>query len=357
MTEARKTRPGRALYLAAWLPFLTVYLAAFVAVGIPIGLAVRNAVANVLPDALFATVVLRLSRRLPWPERERGRFFSLHAAALFAFVAASTAGWLALVGIDSLIFGGAFRIQPRIIPFRVVNDLLIYGTVAALGYAGRSAAAAREQAARADRAEALRARAELETMRSQLQPHFILNTLHALLGLVHRDPAAAEEALETLGDLLRYSLRVQREGVDEVALRDEAAFVSSYLDVEKLRMGDRLKTRFDVPEDALESRVPTFSLQTLVENAVRHAVAPRPDGGSISIRAERGQGRLRIVVEDDGPGIAAGALHNGGLGLRLLRERVAVLHAGAARLDVTSVPGGGARAVLDLPAESAAADA
>lgn len=354
-----RARPFRraTIYAAAWLPFFTIYLAAFIANRVPLGYAARNAVANVLPDALLGLAVIRLPRRISWPDERRARFFVSHAALLALFVAASTAGWLILAGLDSLAFEGAlhWKISSRIIPFRVLNDGLIYCALAGVSYAWHNAAAGREQVVRANRAEALRARAELQAMRSQLNPHFILNTLHALLRLVRREPVIAEDALERLGDLLRYGLRIHREGIDDVALRDEAAFVRSYLDLEHLRLGDRLRVSFDVPETSLDCVLPAFSLQTLVENAVRHAIAPRPEGGMLAVRAVCADGRLRVTVEDDGPGFSAPA-GEAGLGLRLLRERLAALHGNRAGVELAPRPGGGTRARLDVPARRTAGE-
>jgi two-component system LytT family sensor kinase len=350
----------RWVYAAAWLPYLTMYLAAFIANGIPPGLAVRNALAGVLPDALLGVAVLRLPRRLRWPEARRARFFAAHGGVLIAFLLASTAGWVALVGLDELLFKGSFavHINPRILPFRMLNDALVYGTLVGLAYAWNYAAASREQAALAARAEALRARAELEAMRSQLNPHFILNTFHALVGLVRRDPAIAEESLERLGDLLRYSLRIQRLKLDEVALRDEWSFVESYLDLERLRLGDRLRLSFEASAGTLTCMVPSFAMQTLVENAIRHAVAPRAGGGHVAVSAHQAAGRLRIQVEDEGAGAAAAepSIESHGLGLRLLQERLTALYRGAASLTLNPSAAGGVRAVLELPARQGLED-
>lgn len=344
-------RSRRWLYAAAWLPFLTIYVAAFTTNDVPLQLAVRNVLATVLPQALLGALVLRLPRRLPWPEVSRVRFFAAQLGLLLAFILASTAGWIALVGLDALLFGGSFEIglQLRILPWRVLNDLLIYCTLAGLSYAWHNAAAGREQAARAARAEAMRARAELEALRSQLNPHFILNTFHALIGLVRRDPAVAEAALERLGDLLRYSLRIQRESLDEMTLREEWSFVQSYLDLERLRLGDRLRVSFEAAATALDCLVPSFALQTLVENAVRHAIAPRAEGGHLAVSAQQVDGRLRIEVEDDGPGVSAPPpAESHRLGLRLLQERLAALYEGRASLTLRAAQGG-VCAVLELP--------
>jgi len=348
----------RWVYAAAWLPWLAMYAAALVANGIPLGFAARNAVANVLPDALLGLAVLRLPRRLPWPEERRARFFAAHGGALAAFLIASAAGWALLVGLDELLFKGSFAVHlnPRVVPFRALNDALIYCTLAGISYAWNNAAARREQAALAARAEALRARAELAAMRSQLNPHFILNTFHALVGLVRREPAIAEESLERLGDLLRYSLRIHRLQLDEVELREEWSFVQSYLDLERLRLGDRLRLSLDAPASTLSCMVPCFALQTLVENAIRHAVAPRAAGGCVTVSARQVAERLCIQVEDEGAAGAAPAepaSDDHGLGLRLLQERLAALHRGAASLTLVATAAGGVRAVLDLPARQA----
>ncbi|HEX4962350.1 MAG TPA: histidine kinase [Thermoanaerobaculia bacterium] len=338
------------MYAVAWLPVLTIYLAAFIVSGAPLGYAVRAAVVNVLPDALLGLLVLRLPRRLPWPEGRKARLLATHLGLLGAFVLASAAGWIALVALDQLLLTGAWkRIDLRFLPYRVLNDMLIYCTLAGLAYAWHYAAASREQASRAARAETLRARAELEALRSQLNPHFILNTFHALVGLVRREPAVAEAALERLGDLLRYSLRIQREGVDEVQLREEWSFVQSYLDLERLRLGDRLRVSFDATAATLDCSVPSFALQTLVENAIRHAIAPRAEGGSLVISAQQVEGRLRIQVEDEGPGASAQPpAESQRLGLRLLQERLAALYGGEASLSLHAAAGG-VRAVLALP--------
>ena len=354
--------PGRGrwwAYAVAWLFYLTIYLAAFIAGNVPLDLAVRNALATVLPDALLGVLVLRLPRRLPWPEVNKARFFAAHLGLLLSFILASAAGWAALVSLDSFLFTGSFaaRIDPRFLPWRALIDLLIYCTLTGLSYAWHNAAAGREQAARAARAETLRVRAELEALRSQLNPHFILNTFHALIGLVRRDPAVAEAALERLGDLLRFSLRIQREGLDEVTLREEWSFVQSYLDLERLRLGDRLRVSFEAAAATLDCSVPSFALQTLVENAIRHAIAPRAEGGHLAISAHPVNGRLRIQVDDEGPGgTTQPPAESQGLGLHLLQERLAVLYEGQASLSLHAASGG-VRAVLDLPVRHPLEDA
>jgi LytS/YehU family sensor histidine kinase len=210
-----------------------------------------------------------------------------------------------------------------------------------------AAANAVELARRAARAEVLSAEAQLAALRARLNPHFILNLLHTLMGLVGRDPASAQAALEQLGDVLRYALRVQSQGLDEVRLREEWEFVERYLALERLRLGERLRIRLEVEASLLDAVVPVFSLQPLVENAVRHAIAPRASGGSIAVRAARNGDTVILTVEDDGtPGGDAGPP---GIGLRLIRERLAALYGAAARLETGPSSLGGFRAVVTVP--------
>jgi LytS/YehU family sensor histidine kinase len=226
--------------------------------------------------------------------------------------------------------------------------------LAGLGYAWHTAQALEEARESAARAEVLRARAEIELLRSQVQPHFILNVLHALLGLVRRDPARAENALERLGQLLRFGSELHQEGRDWVPLSREWDFVNSYLDLERVRLGDRLRLLVEADASAMDVPVPPFALQPLVENAIIHAVAPRASGGRVEVSARRSAGRLFLVVRDDGPGAAeADILGSPRMGLRLLRERLTALYAGRARLDFESPAGGGLGVRLDLPDDGA----
>jgi len=331
----------RRSYPVAWLAFFAIYSAALVVAGLPFQLAWRNGIANLLPDALLGLILLQLPSHLAWEDKRKARFFGVQLILLMSFVAVSAAGWIALVMADSWFFTGRppNDMTFRLAPFRVLNDVLIFCAINGVAYAY-------DHAARAARAEALRAQASLEAMRSQLNPHFILNAFHAIVGLVRRDPAIAEGALERLGDLLRYSLRVHRDAIDEVPLREEFAFVDSYLTLERLRLGDRLQVRVDMPPQTLECLVPTFSVQILVENAIRHAIAPRASGGSLEVRADRNEGHLHVQVKDDGS--ASTSEPGTGIGLRLLQERLAALYGNDASLTLHRGDTG-TRAELEIP--------
>jgi LytS/YehU family sensor histidine kinase len=295
---------------------------------------------------------------LAWPESRRARFVSIHLVLAALFAVAGTSAWTLLARADALITMGDLnpRFDPRIVIWQTMIGGVLYFTVVGAAYAWRNDDRVREEAARAARAETLRARAELQALRSQLNPHFILNTLHTLIGLVRREPGLAEDALERLGELLRYGLRVHREGADRVLLRDEWDFARSYLEIERLRLGDRLRLHLQAEPDVMECGVPPFTLQPLVENAVVHGIAGRAAGGGLWVTASAAEGRLRFEVRDDGPGIRAGSEPAGsGLGLRLLRDRLAALYGERASLRVETAASGGCRAVVELPLERPAA--
>ncbi len=358
-SEAPPTlRPPLAAYAGAWAALAAVYAALYTtsASGISFGMALRGAIAAVLPSALLGFVSLGLARRWPWPLDldARWRLALRLAPALAGLALASTAGWFVLIVLEGFAFRGEIRWPPvGIVAWQTVINGLIHLALAGVGYAWHTAEALREARERAVRADVLRARAELELLRSQLHPHFMLNVLHALLGLVRRDPARAEGALERLGELLRFGQWVHQTGSDWVPLAREWDFVRSYLELERVRLGDRLCLEIDADPDALGVSVPPFALQPLVENAIVHAVAPRAAGGRVRLSARRAGDRLCLSVEDDGPGASPdGIAASPRMGLRLLQERLAALYAGRAQLVFERPAGGGFRARLELPIDA-----
>jgi signal transduction histidine kinase len=344
--------PPLRLYAMAWVPLLAVYVALYIGAGSPPGAAIRTTCLTILPFALLGLLVLRVPRRLPWRDERRAAFFAAQLGLTIAFAVAAAGGVIASWTLDSFLATGraVFPAPPVIAAWQAVIGGLIYLAIAGAAYAWQNDQRVREEAARAAQADALRARAELAALRSQLNPHFLLNTLHAALGLVRRDPARAERALERLGEVLHYGLRMHRESLDQVTLADEWSFVRSYLEIESLRLEERLQLRLEADPEALQGVVPPFVLQPLVENAILHAVAPRKAGGRVAITARRRGDHLQLEVCDDGPGMPAAVPPSGaGLGLRLLRDRLALLYAGHATLTLQPVEGGGVRATIDLP--------
>jgi two-component system sensor histidine kinase AlgZ len=198
-----------------------------------------------------------------------------------------------------------------------------------------------------DEAEARRltAEAQLASIESRVQPHFLFNTLNSIAALVHDDPAGAERMTGQLAALLRSALDSTAQPL--VPLDEELRVVRAYLEIERVRFGDRLQYCVDLGAGTASAIVPRMALQTLVENSVKYAVSPRREGGSIRVRAAAADGRVRITVEDDGPGFDP-ANRPDGHGLALLDGRLAMLFGDRASLHVDSRAGCTA-ATLDVP--------
>jgi sensor histidine kinase YesM len=189
-----------------------------------------------------------------------------------------------------------------------------------------------------DEAEARRlaAEAQLASIESRVQPHFLFNTLNSIAALVHDDPAGAERMTGQLAALLRSAL--DSTAVPVVSLDEELRIVRAYLDIERVRFGERLRYDVRLGDGTASARVPRMALQTLVENSVKYAVSPRREGGSIAVTAAMNDGGIRVTVEDDGPGFDA-AVRLEGHGLALLEARLAMLFGERASMRVDSRPG------------------
>jgi signal transduction histidine kinase len=215
----------------------------------------------------------------------------------------------------------------------------------ALSYYGRF----RDRDLHSAKLETLLARSRLQTLKSHLQPHFLFNTMHSISALMLTDVKAADKMMTRLSDLLRMSLETDE--IQTTTLRHELEFLAGYLEIEKIRLEERLNVVVDVPPEILDTRVPHLTLQPLVENAVRHGVSRLSSGGTIWITARRDGRELELRVRDNGPGLveAAGVPVKTGLGLRTTRERLMTLYGGEQSVDVHNSPGGGAEACVRIP--------
>lgn len=211
-----------------------------------------------------------------------------------------------------------------------------------------------ERDVRAARLEGALLGAQLAALQAQLQPHFLFNTLNAIASLIPEDPAAAEEMVESLGELLRSALRDA--GRREIPLERELELVELYLSIQTTRFRGRLRVRRDVDPSLDRALVPPMLLQPLVENAIRHGIVARASGGTLSLRTSAvGRDRLELLVEDDGPGFAVDRDSSTGVGLANVRARLERLYGGDASLDVGDRTDGGAFARVRLPLREAPA--
>lgn len=332
----------------AWVPFAVLWsvLVALYADATTAG-AVASGIRYIGVAAMLGIGVWWLTGRVTWPEVLRPGFYVLHLGAASLYSA------LWVLGAFALAAAGSERELVRMLRgssdlgWLFVMGLWLYGLVAGVSYALRVRDRLRRQERIAAEARALALEARLAGLRARLEPHFLYNALHTVGSLAGSDPVRAREAVDRLGDLLRYALD---EDGDEVPLDREWRFSLDYLALERMRLEDRLAVESSIDDEARASLVPPFSLQVLVENAIRHAIAPSPRGGGISIAGRHAGGRLILEVRDDGPGARAEEVAAGkGHGLGVLRERLAARYGSEADLEIETAPGAGFLARVTIP--------
>lgn len=308
------------------------------------------------PWILATPIVLALGRRFPL---ERGNWWRVAPVHLVACLVISSVHLAAFTYANFLIrpFGPPRAPENFLQSFlgRATSqfhiDLLIYAATLGVGYAVSYYLRFREREFRAAQLETQLAQAQLQTLKMQLQPHFLFNTLNGIAGLV-RDSRnkAAVDMLVGLSDLLRYTL--ENAGKHEVPLKEELEFLELYLDIQQMRFSDRLTIEMQIEPEVLDALVPNLILQPLVENAIRHGVSRRAAAGVVGVTARRDDGLLRIRIYDDGPGLKRDEVdgaHVEGVGLSNTRARLAQLYGDRQKFSLAERAGGGVEAVLVFP--------
>jgi two-component system LytT family sensor kinase len=191
------------------------------------------------------------------------------------------------------------------------------------------------------------AQAELRALQSQIHPHFLFNALNALYGIIPREAKGARETVLNLADIFRYFLETEK---SFLPLEEELRIVKAYLEVERLRLGPKLRVEIDVEPDALHAAIPILSIQPLVENAVKHGIAPKADGGLVRIAARVDAGALRVTVSDTGGGFSS-SNSKGGVGLENVNRRLGLCYGADTRVLIES-NGSGASVSFTIPAHS-----
>jgi signal transduction histidine kinase len=268
-----------------------------------------------------------------------------YGALLTAFVAA---GRLALVE-SPLVASVSAYVAPldegaKLLLLAVAGAVATYATAWHEQVATSYSRELRERA----RMETQLAQAQLRSLKLQLQPHFLFNTLNTITALITVDPRRAEQVISELSELLRLSLHNSAD--QEVPLERELEMLQPYLTIQQIRFEDRLTVDVHVAPEARDALVPNFILQPLVENAIRHGLAPRAAAGRVEVSARRDDGSLRLVVRDDGVGVhAAGGPAREGVGLGNTRERLRRLYGARHRLEIRSAPGAGFTVDIAIP--------
>ncbi len=232
-------------------------------------------------------------------------------------------------------------------------ELTYYAAAAGVWHALYFRGDAQRRAAQAAELELALVRAQLVALQRQIHPHFLFNTLHVISAFVRRKPDAAEEMIERLSELLRLTLR--RSDAHEVPLADELNHLNAYLAIERVHFGERLAVLVDIEAGADRVLVPSLLLQPLVENAIRHGIAPRAAGGQVAVTARLDGDRLALRIEDDGVGLPTEgpARLPSGVGTRNVQARLERLYGVEQRMEFAPRPGGGLIVALSLPARIA----
>ncbi|WP_434417151.1 sensor histidine kinase [Nannocystis pusilla] len=303
--------------------------------------------------AAAAPLVARMARRFPLGRDSWTRHLAPHLLAN----ATLASGYALVVCVAGVLFGDAYYQETpflfaygKLLAKGVQLQLFVYWLVVGFVHAYDYHRKARDAELAFCRLETQLAHAQLEALKMQLHPHFLFNTLHAIGVLVRKqDTQGSLQMLSGLADLLRLAL--DNTGRQMVPLKQELDFLGRYLAIEKVRFCDRLDVRIDVAPEVLDALVPNLILQPLVENAIRHGIAPRAAAGRVEVTARRERGALTLSVRDDGVGLpeAFCVERCGGVGLRNVRARLGQLFPADHRFEVAAAHGGGAAVSLQIP--------
>jgi sensor histidine kinase YesM len=294
--------------------------------------------------AALTPAALWVANRLRFDPNQRARSLVLHGLAGICFVLFSTVLDRAL---SMVISHSSLRPFVSSLLYRFDSRLLAYLCIVTVSQAARYALLYRDREVRAAELEAQLARAELQVLKMQLQPHFLFNALNTIAEMAHNDPNNADRLIARLGHLLRLSL--EQAGHQVVPLRQELKILEAYLEIEETRFQDRLVVRTEVPTEVLDAGVPALILQPLVENAIRHGTSPRTGRGQIEIRADRRGEQLQVEIRDSGRGFPAEGQYREGLGLRNTRQRLRQLYGAEQAFLLGNDPVGGAVVTIRLP--------
>jgi two-component sensor histidine kinase len=320
---------------AAWLPLFATELASW------------------LPWALATPLIVSLARRYPIIRGMSVRTLAVHLAA-FAAVSAVTETWSAWLQVLFNPWGN--RRWPTFVDawttsliFQVLTFLVVYALILTVTYVVDARESMARQVTETARLNEELSKAQLASLRRQIEPHFIYNTLNSIAGLVrdHRNDAAVSMIVGLSEFLRRFSEDSHR---SQVALQEEVEYLQRYLDIQKVRFGERLQVSVDIPAELLRAQVPNLLLQPLVENAIKHGIAKRVAGGAVRVGGSCHNGNLCLRVYNDGPSLpATWEATQTGVGISNLRTRLQILHGNDSELQLRRANPGGVEVVVTLP--------
>jgi two-component system, LytTR family, sensor kinase len=307
-----------------------------------------------LPWAVATPLVMRVGRRYPPLRSPKLKAVSVHVG-LIGIISLLAAAWSA--GLEALLdpWGRAQPVDSYVslwlarLSYGLLASLILYAFIQAITFAMDSAESTARQRTESARLSEQLAKAQLNGLRQQMNPHFMFNTLNAISGLIRdRKNDAAVSMLAGLSDLLRRAAHDTDR--PQVALREEIDSLRKFLDIQRTRFADRLRVVVDIPSDLHPAQVPNLLLQPLVENAIKHGIAKRVEGGRIEVTGRRSEGRLQLRVYNDGPRLQADwEATSAGIGIANLRARLQILYGSNFELDLSSPEAGGVAVAVSLP--------
>jgi two-component system, LytTR family, sensor kinase len=357
MAEEQRNRQlwlETALIFAAWTVFGLIlanqFYMQFELRGQPVSWerALRHGLLEAYLWAFSTVAIFWLARRFPL---ERGRMLRSSAVHLAGAAVLSVARVAFTVELSRQVEWLGERSFTRQFWGTSSQNLLFYALLLGIAHAVLYHERYRERERAAERLAAGLTEARLQALKMQLQPHFLFNTLNAISALIPAEAKPARRMVARLGDLLRIAL--EHEETQEVTLREELAFLEPYLEIEQARLDNRLTIVMEIAPETLEARVPHLILQPLVENAIRHGVAPRIEPGRVEISAASGADDrfLHLAVRDNGPGVEreSQARTRKGVGLANIQSRLEQLYDGEHSFELENHPDGGFVVRISLP--------
>jgi two-component system LytT family sensor kinase len=309
--------------------------------------------ASWLPWALATPLVIALARRYEIIRSTTIQTAAVHLAA-FAAISLVAEAWFAVLQV--LFNPWDYPQQPTFMDswrtsllFQVLTYLIVYALILTVTYVMDARERMARQMTETARLSEELSKSQLAALRRQIEPHFMFNTLHSITGLVrdYRNDAAVS-MIVGLSEFLRRTLEDSHRS--QVTLEEEVEYLQRYLDIQKVRFGERLQISMDIPAGMLRAQVPNLLLQPLVENAIKHGIAKRAAGGSVNIAAACQNGSLRLRVYNDGPDSPTDwPATRTGVGISNLRTRLQILHGEESELQLTHADTGAVEVVVTLP--------
>jgi two-component system, LytTR family, sensor kinase len=305
-----------------------------------------------LPWALATPWVISLARRYPITRGTNVHAVAVHLGA-FLVISAVAEFWSATLQVLFNPWGN--RRPPTFwdtwsttLLYQVLIFLIAYALILTITYLVDSREKVARQGTEAARLNEELSKAQLAALRGQMEPHFMFNTLNSVAGLV-RDQRndAAVSMIVGLSEFLRRASEDSHRS--QVTLAEEVEYLQRYVDIQKVRFGERLRVSVDIPAELLNAQVPNLLLQPLVENSIKHGVAARVAGGNVRVTGAHADGRILLTVYNDGPKFPVDWQSRGGVGLANLRTRLQILYGAASELQMRPVGADGVEVVVNLP--------